>query len=1602
MTTRQTPVANAPVSNFPATRRAQPDGRNSIAAWKKLNVHGSVRVLSQGTARVALVAALLLSALDPFSSKANLASPLPVDLVQPDGSKITLHIRGDEYFHWFEDLQGFTVVLEQSTYVYATLNSQGLLAPTGLVVGQTDPDAAGLKKGLLPSAQVRDQLRAQALPPSREVPRDIGKRIAPQGSVKNLVILCKFSDHVFGTHTRDRADYDVICNAVGGHPVLAPTGSVKDFYQETSYGKMTLNSTVIAWVTLPHNEAYYGNGSDGLQGAFPNNSQGMVRDALDLADPLVNFGDYDTDNDGYVDAIDIIHSGYAAETGGGGKNWMWSHRWSLYQVPGGRWTSADRNGNGANVKVYDYHTEAALWATSGTEIVRIGVICHETGHFFGLPDLYDSDHSSDGIGSYCLMANSWGFDFTQFHPPHFSAWCKMQLGWVIPTVISPGNYSAPQVETSPTVFRINAGYPSGEYLLIENRQRVGFENNMPQAGLALWHIDESKPDNKQEGYPGQAGWPDNNNHYKIALLQADGLYNLEHHANRGDGGDVYHGNGVSAIGADTVPNTHAYQNGNILVTSNRISAISAAGANMTFTYSRATAAAPSISSFNPTSGPVGTNVVIAGANFTGATAVRFNGVSATFAANTAVQITATVPAGATTGPISVTTAGGTATSATSFTVIASPPANDNFANGQLLSGGAGKVNGNNTSATKEAGEANHAGNGGGKSIWYYWTAPTSGPVTMDTFGSSFNTLLGVYTGNAVGALSLVASNDDTATNTQSQVGFTTVAGTVYRIAVDGFNGVSGSVVVNWFLSGGGNDNFANGQVISGSAGIANGNNAAATKEPGEPNHANNVGGKSIWYYWTAPGSGQATVDTANSGFDTLLGVYTGSSVGALSLIASNDDIFGGVTTQSQVNIPVSAGTTYRIAIDGYNGASGSVVLNWALSSNAPSISGFVPTTGQAGTNVVISGTNFTGATAVRFNGTSASFTVKNATQITATVPAGAITGPISVTTPGGTAISAANFTVTSGFNDNFANAQAISGSFGSFNGSNVGATREAGEPNHAGNAGPRSIWYSWTAPGSGPVSFDTIGSDFDTLLGVYTGSSVGALSLVVSNDDIVPGTNQQSLVSFPAVAGTIYRIALDGFDGAFGKAVLNWTVRPAHDNFADGLVVGGSAGSVTRSSVGATKEPGEPNHAGNAGGRSVWYYWTAPSSGVAIIDTGGSSFDTILGVYTGTGVGALALVANNDDYGQLTSLVSFPVSAGTIYRIAVDGFNGAAGNVVLNWSLVLNNDNFANGHVITGMVGTVTGNNAGATKEAGEPDHASNAGGRSIWYYWTAPNNGLFTIDTVGSSFDTLLGSYTGNSVGALTPIASNDDIIPGINRWSRAKISAVAGTVYRIAVDGYGGDFGTVVLNWAPTPANDNFANGQAINGSVGSVNGSSLGATKETNEPDHAANRGGNSIWYHWTAPSSAPVTIDTQGSGFDTLLAVYTGGSVGALTPIASSDDTTTNVQSRVSFSAAAGTTYRIAVDGYSGVSGGVVLAWAVAGAVDAPSLSSALYANQIVLAWPTRFTGFGLESTLSLTSGAPWSAVSPAPVIVDGSYTVTNTTTGGSKFYRLRKP
>ena len=135
-------------------------------------------------------------------------------------------------------------------------------------------------------------------------------------------------------------------------------------------------------------------------------------------------------------------------------------------------------------------------------------------------------------------------------------------------------------------------------------------------------------------------------------------------------------------------------------------------------------------------------------------------------------------------------------------------------------------------------------------------------------------------------------------------------------------------------------------------------------------------------------------------------------------------------------------------------------------------------------------------------------------------------------------------------------------------------------------------------------------------------------------------------------------------------ATWNAAAAPANDNFANATLITGASGSTSGSTAGATKEPGEPNHAGNAGGASVWFHWVAPANGTVTFNTAGSTFDTLLGVYIGTSVSALSLVASNDDVSypaDTTSTVTFAAVSGTEYRIAVDGYNGVSGNYILTW-----------------------------------------------------------------------------------------------------------------------------------------------------------------------------------------------------------------------------------------------------------------------------------------------------------------------------------------------
>ncbi|HEX6625989.1 MAG TPA: hypothetical protein VF064_19890, partial [Pyrinomonadaceae bacterium] len=410
------------------------------------------------------------------------------------------------------------------------------------------------------------------------------------------------------------------------------------------------------------------------------------------------------------------------------------------------------------------------------------------------------------------------------------------------------------------------------------------------------------------------------------------------------------------------------------------------------------------------------------------------------------------------------------------------------------------------------------------------------------------------------------------------------------------------------------------------------------------------------------------------------------------------------------------------------------------------------------------------------------------------------------------AASALATAVAAPLNDNFAAAQLISALPGSTTGSNIGATKEAGEPFHAFNPGGASVWYKWTAPSTRTVDFSTAGSNFDTTLAVYKSTTAGLVE-VASNDE-ASATLSTSRATFDAVAATVYYIAVDGYnDGvttATGSITLQWSATPvpANNNFASAQVLAAATtGSATGTNRGATLETSEPYHANDDGGKSVWYKWTAPSTGNIEFSTAGSNFDTLLGVYTGTAVNALTGVAGNDEEdfnaGVHTSRVVFSAVAGTVYYIAVDGFDGGGGadwgDITLQWKVgpaAPANNNFASAQVITGDEGRIKSSNWLATKELGEPSHAQDPGGKSIWYKFQAPGSGKVYFDTMGSTVDTVMSVYTGTSVSALTLVANNDDADASAGvLTSRVGFGAVAGTIYYIAVDGSNGEAGTIVL---------------------------------------------------------------------------------------------------------------------------------------------------------------------------------------------------------------
>jgi M6 family metalloprotease-like protein len=475
------------------------------------------------------------------------ASPTVHQLKQRDSAKVAARQWGDEYLAGWETDGGYTLVLDAGigSWTYAVQDRAGELV-SSLYRADKDAPPTGVIKHIRPrrkiiSEQFSTAGRQLSSSSSTLLPATPAKQSVGQGAAtavtRNLpVILINFSDTAT---TYSTADFTSLLFGSG-------IWSFRDYYEEVSGGMFSVSaggSGVTDWVTAAHPHDYYGAKSGwGPPDAWPGD---LAYEAVQQADAMVDFSVYDNDGDCIVDTVAIIHQGTAQE-GSGIATDIWSHSWSLSTTNNyglshyGPYTTNDRCiSDPSRYVVVDRYI--MMPERYDEAIAGIGVFAHEYGHALGLSDLYDTDYTSEGIGNWSLMASgSWGgVDRLGDRPSHPDPWSKSILGWVSPVRIVSDvvGRTIGAVETGGEVSqflgRLSEG-GTGEYFLLENRQQTGFDQALPGSGLLLWHINESRVNNNGEWYPGCTNC---SSHYKVALVQADGLYQLERKLNRGDGGD---------------------------------------------------------------------------------------------------------------------------------------------------------------------------------------------------------------------------------------------------------------------------------------------------------------------------------------------------------------------------------------------------------------------------------------------------------------------------------------------------------------------------------------------------------------------------------------------------------------------------------------------------------------------------------------------------------------------------------------------------------------------------------------------------------------------------------------------------------------------------------------------------------------------------------------------------------------------------------------------------------------------------------------------------------------------------------------------------------
>ncbi|MEM7202711.1 MAG: VCBS repeat-containing protein [Planctomycetota bacterium] len=476
-----------------------------------------------------------------------------------------------------------------------------------------------------------------------------------------------------------------------------------------------------------------------------------------------------------------------------------------------------------------------------------------------------------------------------------------------------------------------------------------------------------------------------------------------------------------------------------------------------------------------------------------------------------------------------------------------------------------------------------------------------------------------------------------------------------------------------------------------------------------------------------------------------------------------------------------------------------------------------------------------------------------------------------------------------------------------------GTTRTATTSPTTGSCGApmgNDVWFVYTAPTTGRATASLCGSslgfaDFDACLAAFSGTC-GALAEIACNDDHCASAPE---IAFPVVAGQSYYIAVGGSQGEIGMFFLAM-FDPVHDECTTAIPIGlgVTLGSNERATTSAmTGSCGMTN--------DVWYSVTPLVDDVLVASScapGFAAFDTVLAAFAGS-CGTLTEIACNDDTCGDASEITFPVSAGQTYYVAVGGSGGATGDFRLELRGRPGHDTCARALPIG--LGLTDGSNARAT--TGAVTGSCGSMGSDVWYVFTAPRDEVITAGFCApgatADFDTALAVFSGDC-GGLTEVACGND---QCGTGARVQFQTRAGEAYYLAVGGAGGAQGQFTLSLDAPPANDDCVGAVPIG--VGVTSGTTVGATLSAYASGCAALDA--EVWYSYMAPRDATMTVGfcapPASAGFDSAIAVF-AGACGSLSLLVCSDDHC-GASASASFDASAGETYLIAVGGADGSQG-----------------------------------------------------------------------------------